>query len=99
MVLLSFFDVAFLSFLYMVFIVLMIYLWIFLIKEIRQIARNSKRNVTMWTIIAIVMSPFIGTILLTCFELCRVIKESHPTQTNPDPADGIIEHDVQTENR
>lgn len=97
--LLGIFDEAFLMLLYVVFIVLMIYLWIFLIKEIRQIARNSKRNVTMWTIIAIVMSPFIGTILLTCFELCRVLKESHPAQTNPDPADGIIEHDVQTENR
>lgn len=96
--LLSIFDAAFFMLLYVVFIILMVYLWIFLIKEIRQIARDSKRNVTVWTILSIVMSPFMGTILITCFELCRVIKETHAATKNPDPADGVIQH-VQTEDR
>lgn len=94
--LLGIFDAAFLMLLYVVFIILMVYLWVFLIKEIRQIARNSKRNITVWTILSIVMSPFVGTVLITCFEMCRVISETHAPKKNPDPADGVIEH-VQAE--
>lgn len=73
----EFLSLMFLSILYVAFIVLFVYLYIFLIKEIRQIASDSGRNVMMWTIISIVMSPFVATVILTGFELCRVIKEIH----------------------
>lgn len=72
----EFLSFMFLSILYVAFIALFVYLYIFLIKEIRQIASDSGRNVTMWTIISIVMSPFVATVIITGFELCRAIKES-----------------------
>lgn len=62
--------------LYAAFFILLLYLWVFLIKEIRQIARNSKRDVATWTILSIVFSPFIITVVLTCFTLCDAIHES-----------------------
>lgn len=64
-------DTLFLGFLYLVFLGLMVYLWIFLIGDIREIAKKTGRNVTMWTVISIVMSPFIGIVMLTCFETCE----------------------------
>lgn len=66
----------FLALLYLAALILIIYLWVFIIKEIRQIARDGKRNIAVWTIMAIIFSPFITVIILTCFELCRVIHES-----------------------
>lgn len=64
-------DTLFLGFLYLVFLGLTVYLWIFLIGDIRKIAKETGRNVTMWTVISIVMSPFIGIVMLTCFEACE----------------------------
>ncbi len=65
-----------LTLLYAAFFILILYLWVFLIKEIRQIARNSKRDVATWTILSIVFSPFIITVVLTCFMLCDAIHDS-----------------------
>lgn len=76
MMLLNSFAIVFLTLLYCAFITLCVYLYVFLIKEICQIARDSKRNVAAWVILSILVSPFIATILITCFELCRAIKES-----------------------
>lgn len=72
----DFLSFMFLSVLYPAVIALIVYLYIFLIKEIREIAKNSNRNVTMWTIVSIVMSPFVATVIITGFELCRAIRES-----------------------
>ena len=72
----DFLSFTILSVLYLAFTVLMVCLYIFLIKEIREIAKSSNRNVMMWTIISIVMSPFIAAMIITGFELCRAIKES-----------------------
>ena len=72
----DFLSFMFLSVLYLAVITLMVYLYIFLIKEIREIAKNSNRNVTMWTIVSVVMSPFVATVIITGFELCRAIRES-----------------------
>lgn len=60
---------------YLTIIALLIYFWIFIIKEIRKIARESKRDVTIWTIMAILLSPLITIILLTCFEVCQTIQD------------------------
>ena len=72
----DFLSFMFLSVLYLAFIALVVYLYIFLIKEIREIAKSSNRNVMMWTIVSIVMSPFVATVIITGFELCRAIRES-----------------------
>lgn len=72
----DFLSFMLLSVFYLTFIALIVYLYIFLIKEIREIAKSSNRNVTMWTIVSIVMSPFISTMIITGFELCRAIRES-----------------------
>lgn len=60
---------------YLTIIALLIYFWIFIIKEIRKIARESKRDVTIWTIMAILLSPLVTIILLTCFEVCQTIQD------------------------
>lgn len=65
-----------LTLLYAAFFILLLYLLVFLINEIRQIARNSKRDVATWTILSIVFSPFIITVILTCLELCSAINNS-----------------------
>lgn len=69
-------GIMLLTLLYAAFFILLIYLWVFLIKEIRQITRNSKRDVVTWTILSIVFSPFIITVVLTCLELCSAINDS-----------------------
>lgn len=69
-------GIMLLTLLYATFFILLLYLWVFLIKEIRQIARNSKRDVVTWTILSIVFSPFIITVVLTCLELCSAINDS-----------------------
>ena len=88
----EFLTLMFFGILYLAAIALMVYLYIFLIKEIRQIASDSGRNVTMWTVISIVVSPFVATIILTGFELCWAIKEIRTEKSNK-------AENVQTENR
>ena len=69
-------EIFFFSLLYIAALVLIIYLWVFIIKEIRKIAKEGKRNVAIWTVMAIVFSPFVTVTVLTCFEICRAIQET-----------------------
>ena len=87
----EFLTLMFFGILYLAAIALTVYLYIFLIKEIRQIARDSNRNVAAWTVISIVVSPFVATVILTGFELCWAIKEIRTEKSNK-------AKNVQTEN-
>ena len=55
----------------------LIYLYVFLVKEIRKIVRESGRNMTTWTIMSILFpGPIVTIYVLTCLEICNAMNKT-----------------------